>query len=96
VGEPNCPGSFPVFVKGKSMKRFKQSIKYGSGLALATLAASVFAQAAPSTGIDLSAITNSFKASDVIVAVLAVAAALAAIYATMTAAKMALRWIRGG
>jgi hypothetical protein len=78
------------------MKRFKQSIKYGSGLALATLAASVFAQAAPSPGIDLSAITNSFKAADVITAVLAVAGVLAAIYATMTAAKMALRWIRGG
>jgi hypothetical protein len=78
------------------MKRFKQSIKYGSGLALATLAASAFAQTVSSPGIDLSAITNSFKAADVITAVLAVAGVLAAIYATMTAAKMALRWIRGG
>lgn len=47
-------------------------------------------------GIDLSAITGQFSASDVIVAVLAVAGVLATIYATMTAAKMALRWIRGG
>jgi hypothetical protein len=35
-------------------------------------------------------------AADVITAVMAVAAVLAAIYASMTAAKMALRWIRGG
>lgn len=63
--------------------------------ALALNAGSAFAQAAPS-GIDLTAITGSFKASDVITAVMAVAGVLAAIYATMTAAKMALRWIRGG
>ena len=52
--------------------------------------------AAQSTGIDLTPITGAFKAEDVIAAVLAVAGVLAAIYATMTAAKMALRWIRGG
>ncbi len=52
--------------------------------------------AAQSTGIDLTPITGAFKAGDVITAVLAVAGVLAAIYATMTAAKMALRWIRGG
>lgn len=52
--------------------------------------------AAQSTGIDLTPITGAFKAEDVITAVLAVAGVLAAIYATMTAAKMALRWIRGG
>ena len=44
--------------------------------------------------IDLSAITGAFTAEDVTVAVLAVAGVLATIYATMTAAKMALRWIR--
>lgn len=58
---------------------------------LAATSSAVFAEA-----IDLTAITGAFKASEVIVAVLAVAGVLAAIYATMTAAKMALRWIRGG
>ena len=62
--------------------------------ALAATSGTVFAQTAG--GIDLTAITGAFKASEVIVAVLAVAGVLAAIYATMTAAKMALRWIRGG
>lgn len=52
--------------------------------------------AAAESAIDLTPITGQFKAADVIVAVLAVAGVLAAIYATMTAAKMALRWIRGG
>ncbi len=52
--------------------------------------------AAGQSGIDLTAITGAFSAADVIVAVMAVAGVLAAIYATMTAAKMALRWIRGG
>lgn len=62
-------------------------------VALTMTSGAVFAQDA---GIDLTPITGAFKASDVIVAVLAVAGVLAAIYATMTAAKMALRWIRGG
>lgn len=62
-------------------------------VALATTSGAVFAEAG---GIDLTPITGAFKASDVIVAVLAVAGVLASIYATMTAAKMALRWIRGG
>ncbi|MRT19652.1 hypothetical protein FYM52_04705 [Comamonas sp. CAH-2] len=52
--------------------------------------------AAQTTGIDLSPITGVFKAEDVIAAVMAVAAVLAMVYATMWAAKMALRWIRGG
>lgn len=52
--------------------------------------------AAQTSGIDLSPITGVFKADDVIVAVMAVAAVLAMVYATMWAAKMALRWIRGG
>lgn len=47
-------------------------------------------------GIDLGIITGAFKAADVTIAVLSVAGVLASIYATMTAAKMALRWIRGG
>ncbi|OGQ51503.1 MAG: hypothetical protein A3J24_04910 [Deltaproteobacteria bacterium RIFCSPLOWO2_02_FULL_53_8] len=46
--------------------------------------------------IDLTAITGAFTATDVITAVMAVAGVLATIYATMTAARMALRWIRGG
>ena len=72
------------------MLTFKQVAKYGA--ALATVAGVTAANAA----IDLTPITNEFSATDVITAVLAVAAVLAAIYATMTAAKMALRWIRGG
>lgn len=72
------------------MLTFKQAAKYGA--ALATVAGATAANAA----INLTAITNEFAATDVITAVLAVAAVLAAIYATMTAAKMALRWIRGG
>lgn len=72
------------------MKLFKQAAKYGA--VLATVAGATVANAA----IDLTPITSEFSATDVITAVLAVAAVLAAIYATMTAAKMALRWIRGG
>ena len=72
------------------MLTFKQAAKYGA--VLATVAGATAAKAA----IDLTPITNEFAATDVITAVLAVAAVLAAIYATMTAAKMALRWIRGG
>lgn len=51
---------------------------------------------ANAAGIDLTAITGAFSAADVITAVMAVAGVLATIYATMTAARMALRWIRGG
>ena len=72
------------------MLTFKQFAKYGA--ALATVAGATAANAA----IDLTPVTNVFIASDVITAVMAVASVLAAIYATMTAAKMALRWIRGG
>lgn len=74
------------------MKLFKQALKYGSPVAL-LVAGSAHAA---TTGIDLTAITGAFTAADVITAVMAVAGVLAAIYATMTAAKMALRWIRGG
>ncbi|MGJ7490028.1 hypothetical protein [Variovorax sp. ZT4R33] len=73
------------------MKLFKQMIKYGSPAAL-LIAGANSAHAA----IDLTAITGAFTSADVITAVMAVAGVLAAIYATMTAAKMALRWIRGG
>lgn len=90
VGRPNRPGGSPVFEKGNEMKLFKQAAKYGA--VLATVAGVTAANAA----IDLTPITNEFSASDVVTAVMAVAAVLAAIYATMTAAKMALRWIRGG
>ena len=72
------------------MLTFKQAAKYGA--VLATVAGATAANAA----IDLTPVTNAFIASDVITAVMAVAAVLASIYATMTAAKMALRWIRGG
>lgn len=72
------------------MLTFKQAAKYGA--VLATVAGATAANAA----IDLTPITNAFTAPDVINAVMAVAAVLAAIYSTMTAAKMALRWIRGG
>lgn len=75
------------------MKLFKQAAKYGPVLA-AGVVGSLAHAGAPT--IDLSAITGAFNAADVITAVMAVAAILAAIYATMTAAKMALRWIRGG
>ncbi len=72
------------------MKRFKQAIKYGA------IATAIAATSAANAAIDLTAITSQFAAADVVTAVLAVAGVLAAIYATMTAAKMALRWIRGG
>jgi hypothetical protein len=91
----NRPGGIPGFLKEKCMKRFKQAIKYGSG-ALALVAMNVMAQSTTTSGINLTPITSQFTASDIITAVMAVAAVLAAIYATMTAAKMALRWIRGG
>lgn len=76
------------------MKLFKQVAKYGAPLL--TLAAGSVAMAQTAPAINLTPITSAFTAADVITAVLAVAAVLAAIYATMTAAKMALRWIRGG
>lgn len=76
-------------------KQFKTKTAIAAAISTALVLASG-AAAAQSTGIDLTPITGAFKAEDVITAVLAVAGVLAAIYATMTAAKMALRWIRGG
>lgn len=80
------------------MKKLKLNLKplavAVGATALTLVSGAVMAQEAGS--IDLTAITGAFKASDVITAVMAVAGVLAAIYATMTAAKMALRWIRGG
>lgn len=73
--------------------KFK-AIALVSAIPLVLASGSVFA--AGESGIDLTAITGAFNAADVISAVLSVAGVLAAIYATMTAAKMALRWIRGG
>lgn len=78
------------------MKKLKFNLKpvaAAVGATALTLASgAVMAQGA----IDLTAITSAFSASDVITAVMAVAGVLAAIYATMTACRMALRWIRGG
>lgn len=77
----------------------KKQFNAKTAMAAATTTALAFASGAAvaqTSGIDLTPITGAFKAEDVIVAVLAVAGVLAAIYATMTAAKMALRWIRGG
>lgn len=77
----------------------KKQLNSKTAIVVAATAAMALASgtaAAQSTGIDLTPITGAFKAEDVITAVLAVAGVLAAIYATMTAAKMALRWIRGG
>lgn len=71
------------------MKLFKRAAKFGAVLA-------TFVVGSAHAAIDLTPITNAFVASDIITAVMAVAAVLALIYATMTAAKMALRWIRGG
>jgi hypothetical protein len=71
------------------MKPMNKALKYGA--ILTTLVAG-----SAHAAIDLTAITSKFVASDITTAVLAVAGTLALIYATMTAAKMALRWIRGG
>lgn len=76
-------------------KQFNTKTAIAAAVSTAVVLASC-TSAAQSTGIDLTPITGAFKAEDVITAVLAVAGVLAAIYATMTAAKMALRWIRGG
>ncbi|MGG4604265.1 hypothetical protein ACLPHM_05675 [Paenalcaligenes sp. Me131] len=79
------------------MKKLKLSFKPVTAAVGATaLSLTSGAAMAQEAGIDLTAITGAFNASDIITAVMAVAAVLAAIYATMTAAKMALRWIRGG
>jgi len=78
------------------MKLFNQVAKFGAVLGSLVVGSVAFAQTAPAATIDLTPITNSFSAASVITAVMAVAATLAAIYAAMTAAKMALRWIRGG
>lgn len=74
-------------------KTFKNAAKCGAGL-VATAGAAT-AMATP-TAIDLTPITSQFSATDVITAVMAVAAVLATIYVTMKAAKIALGWIRGG
>lgn len=80
------------------LKNFKKKIAAKSAVAaagaLALVSQGAMAQTTP--GIDLSSITGAFSASDVIPAVLAIAAVLAAIYATMLAARMAIAWIRGG
>lgn len=77
-------------------KQFNAKTAIAAAVPTALVLASGAAAAAEGAGIDLTPITGAFKASDVVTAVLAVAGVLAAIYATMTAAKMALRWIRGG
>lgn len=77
-------------------KQFNPKTAIAAAVTTTLVLASGAAAAAEGTGIDLTPITGAFKASDVVTAVLAVAGVLAAIYATMTAAKMALRWIRGG
>ncbi len=77
-------------------KQFNAKTAIAAAVTTALVLASGAAAAAEGAGIDLTPITGAFKASDVVTAVLAVAGVLAAIYATMTAAKMALRWIRGG
>lgn len=74
----------------------KFNLKTAAAAATTVALVLVSGTAAAQSAIDLTPITGQFKAADVIVAVLAVAGVLAAIYATMTAAKMALRWIRGG
>lgn len=73
---------------------FKTAVKYGSGL-LATLGATA-SMAQQANAVDLTPITSQFNASDVITAVMAVAAVLATIYVAIKAAKIALSWIRGG
>jgi hypothetical protein len=78
-----------VYFRKLKMKLFKQAVKYGAVLAT-VVAGSAHA------AIDLTSITGQFVAADIVTAVMAVAGTLALIYATMTAAKMALRWIRGG
>jgi hypothetical protein len=80
-----------VISRKLKMKLFKQAAKYGA--VLATLAV---ATSNANAAIVLTSITDQFVGSEVVTAVMAVAGTLALIYATMTAAKMALRWIRGG
>lgn len=77
-------------------KQFNPKTVIATVATMALVLASGVASAQTAPAIDLTPITGQFNAADVITAVLAVAGVLAAIYATMTAAKMALRWIRGG
>lgn len=78
------------------MKKLKFNLKPVAAAVGATALTLASGAAMAQEAIDLTAITSAFSASDVITAVMAVAGVLAAIYATMTAARMALRWIRGG
>jgi hypothetical protein len=89
VGKDKPQRPDAVIFRKLKMKLFKQAVKYGVAMATA-VAGSAYA------AIDLTQITGQFVAADITTAVLAVAGSLALIYATMTAAKMALRWIRGG
>ena len=77
-------------------KQFNPKTAIAAAATTALLLVSGTASAQSAGDIDLTAITGAFSATAVITAVMAVAAVLASIYATMTAAKMALRWIRGG
>lgn len=96
-----CWTESSIFIKGNFVMKLLKSSGLKAAVLLPLFAASqAFAQTAPATNttskIDLTPITSVFKAGDVTTAVLAVAAVLAAIYATVFAAKMALRWIKGG
>ena len=91
IRDGRSPFAFNI---GKKMQIIQNMKKY-SKLAVPLAVIGSFSLPAHAE-IDLTAITGAFSASDITVAVLAVAGVLATIYATMTAAKLALRWIRGG
>lgn len=74
-----------------SIKKIKSALVpalAGSSLAVAALPAHAV--------IDLTPVTGAVTAAEVTVGVLAIAAILAVIYATIMAAKTALRMLRGG
>jgi hypothetical protein len=78
------------FLKGNVMKALKKVALLGAGSVAAA------AMGSANAAIDLTSITGAVTASDITVGVLAIAATLATVYATIKAAKIAISMLRGG
>lgn len=76
----------------KKQFNLKSVVALGAGL----LTGSAFAQTAGGNALDLTPLTSSFSASDIVPPLLAVAAVLAVIYVAVKGAQIVIRLIRGG
>ena len=76
----------------KKQFNLKSVAALGAGL----LTGSAFAQTAGGNALDLTPLTSSFSASDIVPPLLAVAGVLAVIYVAVKGAQIVIRLIRGG